>query len=283
MESLRRVAATVDEAVFQVERALLVFSLGMMTLLVAVDVTQRTFSRQEGKVAGLLLWLMGPVSEATRAQVNTTVGPALFAVVAYLLVVLAVQSRNSMAAQRAGGPLPSLASAVVPGTVVYGSSAALIALLLWLFPSSVPGAQKFALGFMLWSGMLGASLATRARRHIVLDQLIKRMDEGTARGFSALGGVVTFACCGGLAFLGWMQFGEQVREWAGGDGVGVYDALPIPLWVATLSVPVTFTVMAARFLGHGVSDLVWGLPKGGADAHGIDLEALAKESVEVPR
>ena len=61
--------------------------------------------------------------------------------------------------------------------------------------------------------------------------------------------------------------------------MGVYDALPIPLWIATLSVPVTFSVMAMRFLAQGIHDFKWGPPKGGADAHGIDLEALEKEQL----
>jgi hypothetical protein len=37
---------------------------------------------------------------------------------------------------------------------------------------------------------------------------------------------------------------------------------------------VTFSVMALRFLAQGVRDFLRGPPKGGPDAHGIDLDAL---------
>ncbi len=81
--------------------------------------------------------------------------------------------------------------------------------LLLVFPSSVPGAQKFALGFMLWSGMLGASLATRTRRHIILDPIKKKLDAATLKPFSLIGGVLTFLFCAYLSLLGVMQLMQQ--------------------------------------------------------------------------
>jgi TRAP-type C4-dicarboxylate transport system permease small subunit len=193
--------------------------------------------------------------------------------------MLATHSSRSIAAERAKQPLPGFGKSAAIGLVIALGAGLAVKLLLLVFPSSVPGAQKFALGFMLWSGMLGASLATRTRRHIILDPIKKKLDAQTLKPFSLIGGVVTFLFCSYLTLLGLMQLMAQFREWASGDGVGVYDALPIPLWVSTLAIPVTFSVMALRFLGQGIHDFKWGPPKGGADAHGIDLEALEKEQL----
>ncbi|MGV3621355.1 MAG: TRAP transporter small permease [Archangium sp.] len=283
MESLRRTANKVDDVVFQVERMLLLVCLAAMTVLVSVDVVQRTFSRPVGKTEGALLAVLykEPTAEQT-AFVTSTLGPILFGLFSLVMCVLAAQSARSIAAERAGAGKAAFGKSVVIGIAVLLGLTVFVKGVLWLFPSSVPGAQKFALGFMLWSGMLGASLATRSRRHIILDPIKKNLDEKTLKPFSLVGGIVTFVFCALLSVLGWMQLHEQFTEWSQGDGVGVYDALPVPLWVGTLSIPVTFGVMALRFLAQGIHDFTWGPPKGGTDAHGVDLDALEKEQLPMP-
>lgn len=275
MSKLERALGKLDAAVFQVERALLLVSLGMMTLLVSLDVVQRTFSRPVGKTEGVLLALFyASPTDAQLAFVTDTLGPLVFWGLALVFLVLAAHSSRAIGAERAGQPAPRVGPSIGWGVVVWALGWAFVHGVLKVFPSSVPGAQKFALGFMLWSGMLGASLATRARRHIVLDLLKKKLDPDTQKPFALLGGLVTFAFCALLAFLGTKQLVTQIDDWRSGDGVGVYDALPIPTWIATLSVPVTFSVMALRFLAQGVRDFLKGPPKGGPDAHGIDLDVL---------
>lgn len=280
MESLRRLAGKVDDVVYRVERVLLLVSLTMMTVLVTLDVIQRSFSRQVGKIESALLAIFykDPTPEQV-AFVVDVVGPLVFGVMATLFFVLATHSSRAIAAERAKRPLPGFGKSLLVGVALSIAVGVFVNGLLWVFPSSVPGAQKFALGFMLWSGLLGASLATRTRRHIILDPIKKKLDPQTLKPFSLIGGIVTFLFCAYLALLGVMQLTEQIHDWASGDGVGVYESLPIPLWVATLAVPVTFGVMALRFLAQGIHDFKWGPPKGGADAHGIDLEALEKEQL----
>ena len=280
MESLRRIAGKVDDVVYRVERVLLLLSLTLMTVLVTLDVVQRSFSRQVGKTEGVLLAIFytNPTAEQTAFVVNVA-GPLVFGLLAIAFFMLATHSSRSIAAERAKQPLPGFGKSAGVGLSIALGVGLAVKLLLVVFPSSVPGAQKFALGFMLWSGMLGASLATRTRRHIILDPIKKQLDAQTLKPFSLIGGIVTFLFCAYLSLLGVMQLMQQFTEWATGDGVGVYDALPIPLWVSTLAIPVTFTVMALRFLGQGIHDFTWGPPHGGADAHGIDLEALEKEQL----
>ena len=280
MEKLRGWAKRLDDAVFQGERVLLLVSVSLMTVLVTLDVTQRTFSRPVGKTEELLLALLYKApTDAQRAFVTGTLGPVLFGLGSLAFLVLAAHARRAMAAEKAGQSAPGWGPSVLHGALTWVGVAAFIQGLLWQFPSSIPGAQKFALGFMLWSGMLGASLATRERRHIVMDLVKKKWPKGQERPLLLLSGLVSFGFCGLLALLGVMQWHEQYTDWSSGDGVGVYDALPIPLWVGTLSVPVTFTVMALRFLAQGVHDFHFGPPTGGVDAHGIDLDALEKEQL----
>lgn len=281
MDKLKQLAGKVDDAVYRVERVLLLISLAMMTVLVSLDVIQRSFSRPVGKTESMLLALLygtTPTAEQT-AFVTGTLGPISFGLFALVFFVLAAHSSRSIAAEREKAPKPGFGKSAGIGVALVIGAYAFVKGLLFVFPSSVPGAQKFALGFMLWSGMLGASLATRTRRHIILDPIKKKLDEQTLKPFSLIGGIVTFVFCAFVAALGIKQLMDQIVEWATGDGVGVYDALPIPLWVATLAVPVTFGVMALRFLAQGIHDFKWGPPKGGADAHGIDLDALEKEQL----
>lgn len=283
MESLRKAVDKLDDVVLTIERGLLLLSLSMMTVLVTLDVIQRTFSRPVSKTSTLILGLLSNPSADTRAFVTDTLGPWLFNLGSLLFVMLAAHSARSIKAEREKKPLPGLVMSLAVGAGVWVGLAAFIKGLLWVFPSSVPGAQKFALGFMLWSGMLGASVATRERRHIVLDTVKKKLDEKMGNLFSLLGGLAVFAFCGLLTWLALVQLQHEYVLWRDGDGVGVFDALPIPRWIVTLSLPVTFGTMAFRFLGAGVRDFVWGPPKGGVDAHGVDMEQLAKEADQVAK
>ena len=280
MESLRKRAEKLDDLVYRLERVVLLFSLTAMTILVSLDVIQRTFSRPVGKTEGILLSILysEPTADQT-AFVVGTLGPVIFGLFSLLFCVLAAHSARSIAAERVKAPSPGFGKSAGIGVGLLLGAFVFVKAILFVFPSSVPGAQKFALGFMLWSGMLGASLATKTRRHIILDPIKKKLDEQTLKPFSLIGGIVTFVFCAYIALLGVKQLLEQIHEWMSGDGVGVYDALPIPLWVTTLAVPVTFGVMALRFLAQGIHDWKWGPPKGGADAHGIDLDALAAEQL----
>ncbi len=265
----------VDDLIARGERALLLFAVAMMTLLIGADVTQRTFSRPVGRTEAALLWLgekfAGPLSADAQATVTGPLGSAVFVVVAAAFFVAAART-----AQRGQG---SFGAAARNGLLALVVVAVAIKALLVAFPSSVPGAQKFALGFMLWSGMLGASLATKTRRHIVLDPVVKKLTGDDRKRFAFLGGMVAAAACGFIAVLGAMQLGDEFHEWRTGDGVGVYPALPVPLWIATLAIPTTFAVMAFRFAKNAVHDLQHG-PPSTADAHSVDLEALKEQAVD---
>jgi len=268
----------IDDGIAKLERLMLLVSLGMMTILIGLDVTQRTFSRPLGRtealVAAIIELFSGPLSEDARATAYR-VGGVLFVVVALVLFAFAANAAGRVTAERAGQAPPPFASSAAKGVGVFVALAIAVKLLLVVFPSSVPGAQKFALGFMLWAGMLGASLATRQRRHIMLDPIVKKLTGDDRKRFAGLSGVVTAVFCFVIFVLGATQVGGEIHEWREGEGTGNYPALPIPMWLGSLSVPVAFAIMTVRFFMNGILDWKNG-PPNTTDAHSVDLEEVEK-------
>lgn len=276
----------IDELINRVERALILVCVAGMTLLVGTDVLQRTFSRPVGKTEQLLAWvgekLAGPLRPQTRALLEGSVGNAVFALLALCLFVAATHAARGVTAERSKGPRPIFTGSVLRAALILAGCAVAVKLLLWGFPSSVPGAQKFALGLMLWSGMLGASIAARERRHIILDTVVKKLDADMKRPFALLSGTATGLFCGVVALLGGLQLAGEMRDWARNEGVGLYESLPIPMWLATLAIPTTFFLMGARFISYGVRDFLHGPPTGADGGHGVNLEELHRGGEGAP-
>lgn len=283
MESL---AHKLDDVINRVERALILVCVIGMTALVGADVIQRSFSRQVGKTEQLVAFLAdkiaGPLTPEARASFEGPIGGAVFAVFALVVFILAAQAARGVTAERKGEPPPKWRGSVVWGAIVFVACAVGVKALLWLFPSSVPGAQKFALGLMLWAGMLGASVAAKERRHIVIDAVTKKLDASDKRLFALLGGIASGAFCGFVGYLSGRQLAGEIHDWATNEGVGLYESLPIPVWISTLAIPTAFLLMSARFIGYGIRDFLHGPPTGGDGGHGVDLEELQKQTVEVP-
>lgn len=281
----------IDDIVDRIERVLILVCVAGMTLLVGADVIQRTFSRPVGKTEQLVTFLAdkiaGPLSPEAQARFEGPIGGAIFVVLALIVFSLATHAARQVTAERRGpatpgAPAPGFLGSVARGAAVLVGCALFVKLLLWAFPSSVPGAQKFALGLMLWSGMLGASVATRERRHIIIDAVTKKLDAETKKIFGLLGGLATGAFCLVVGYLAARQLVGEIHEWASNEGVGLYESLPIPTWIATLAIPTAFFTMGARFIGYGIRDFKYGAPTGGDGGHGVDLDELQKQTVEVP-
>lgn len=261
MHALRRGLGKLDDLVYQVERALLLVSLGMMTVLIFSDVVLRSFTRPVGKTAGLLLWLLEgdePLSEATRQAVAEVWGPALFGVLSLGLSVFAVHAARVTKAEREEAERPGLAKSAAVGIVIFVALWAFTKALVWLFPTGIAGAQRFALGFMVWAGFIGASIATKKKRHIALDAVKKKLDARAYPWFSALGGIVTSAFAFTFTYLAYTRLREEIVEWIEIPNVGVFESLPIPVWIVTLAIPVSFGLIGLRFLAQGLGDLLYG-------------------------
>ena len=288
MHKLRRFMVRLDRLIYQAERGALLLSVFMMTLLVFLDVVQRTFSRPVGKTAKFVEFFLGIFSELSEETVQSIYsfwGPGLFWLLATAFMVSGAHTGRTIYAKRRaearGEEKKDVNVAVVPGIILgliiaaclYGG----IKLLVILAPSGISGAQKFALGFLVWSGFLGASLATRANRHIVLDAVKKKIETRTRIWYSAIGGIVTFCFCGLVFYLGAHKTVVEIIEWHESNGViHVYEALPIPVWIVSLAIPLFFLLIGVRSLVFGFEELLYGPSLAESeDVHGIDFQALA--------
>jgi len=285
VHALRRLLLTADRAAYAVERVVLLVSVFLMTALIFVDVVQRTFSRPVGKTESILLaifGLFGEVSEETHARVVSTIGPLVFVGVGLALFVLGAHAARTAKAERAGQDAASVAfgKSLVVGAVVYGAVAGGVKLLLTVAPSGVPGAQKLALGLLVWCGFLGASVAARERRHIVLDAVLKKVDPPTKAVIAFVGGTITALVCGFLGYMSMTKTAKMITEWSESGGtIHRFESVPIPEWLVTIALPIVFFLVALRFFLQGAGELVFGAPlHANAEEHGVNLAALGAES-----
>lgn len=261
MHALRRGLQRLDDAIYQVERGLLLVSLTMMTLLIFSDVVLRTFTRPVGKTAGLLLWALEgaePLPQATQEAVANIWGPALFGAFLLALCLFGVHASRMAKAEHDEGPAPAFTKSAALGLVLFVALWAAVKGLVWLFPTGIAGAQRFALGFMVWAGFVGASIATKKKRHILLDAVKKKLDARAYPWFSALGGVVTATFTLTFAYLAYTKLDAEIALWREVPNAGNFESLPIPEWIVTLALPVTFILVGLRFLAQGLGDLLYG-------------------------
>lgn len=95
---------------------------------------------------------------------------------------------------------------------------------------------------MVWVGFLGASLATRERKHLKVDaseKLVPLRFRPHARVFV---GAVAGGFCFTLAWLGWDLVAQSMRQ---GTGSPVMN---VKLWVVQAAIPCSAVLMGMRFL-----------------------------------
>ena len=110
-----------------------------------------------------------------------------------------------------------------------------------LFGIGLTWSEPLVRYLVLWVGFLGAALAVREGRHITIEVAVlwrSARDSGTLKAVSHLGSAVV---CSLLAYAA----ARFVRDEA---QIGNQTFLGLPGWVPELIVPVTFAVMALRFL-----------------------------------
>lgn len=111
---------------------------------------------------------------------------------------------------------------------------------------------------VLWSGFVGASIATRHNRHINIDVLsrflearVKKFSDSVILLFSAI--ISTFLGIAGVEFV---KMEREFQEMS--------VTLHLPLWILQLVIPVSFFIIALRFFVNSIGSF-WEGVKGGAD------------------
>lgn len=224
-------AARLSDRVYAIERRFVSWAGLLMGLVVFLDVIHRVASRERG----LAVRLFGDESAAWADPLGSAVAAAIFTAGVYA----AIRVRGGAAGPRSLG----IAVAVTAGLY------AAVRLFLVLLPNGLVWSQTLGLVFMLWLGLIGASMATRDHRHLALDLGSKLWPKRLLPLAQAAGNFITAAFCVVFAALALVSLRDHFGDWRDTDGAGgTFVALPIPKWIAFVVTPLGFGLMAARFL-----------------------------------
>ncbi len=220
MTALLALLSRFDEALFQVERAVVATMLGCMGGIVFLDVCYRVSTRTGSLLAN----------------------PLFVGGVAAIVGVLALRTRGD--SSPAG-----LAKGAGIGVAVGLGQFAFVRLL----PNGLVWSQTFALALTLWLGLVGASLAAHDGRHLALDVGTKLWPKDVAPKMVAIGHFVTAAFCLLLCYLGVRSTAEHYELWQATDHAGAtLSGTGIPTWFATLAIPYGTLALAFRFKLEGI-------------------------------
>lgn len=115
-----------------------------------------------------------------------------------------------------------------------------------LFSYGFVWAKELAMFLMIWVGFVGASLATRANRHLVVGIPEKLFPPKILRYVSSFVSALVVVLTLFIAYLGW-QYVMETRMFEERSLV-----LRIPLWYVQMIIPLSLLVIALRFLGLGI-------------------------------
>jgi TRAP-type C4-dicarboxylate transport system permease small subunit len=229
-----------DAGLAAAERALIVVLCALMAGAVFLDAMHRTFSAEEGRLARLVAWLLpAALAGATR----TVIAP-----VALLLATFGV----TCAAWRTRDPGLGRSKVLLRGLVTTALLTAGTQALVRGLPNGLVWSQQMALCFMLWVGLLGASLGAREHSHIVFELAGKLWPARLRWQIDGLARFVAAGFCLFMALLALLYAREHYLEWATSDGqAGLFEALRVPRFLIFGFLPLPFASMGLRFIAHG--------------------------------
>ena len=114
------------------------------------------------------------------------------------------------------------------------------------FEVSVLWGDPFLRHLVLWTGMLGAAMATRDGRHIKMDVLPQLLPPRGRAVLATLTNLFSAVICGFLVQAA-VKFVRDEMEFGG----PVF--LDIPAWIVQLVLPIAFAIIAVRFLLFAVT------------------------------
>jgi TRAP-type C4-dicarboxylate transport system permease small subunit len=118
-----------------------------------------------------------------------------------------------------------------------------------LFGGGLVWADTVVRHLVLWSGFVGAALATSEGRHINIDAVTKLLPSTARRLIHCATSAFAATVCWYLAQAAWVYVREE--RLTGGELV-----LSIPTWVALLIIPAGYLLIAFHFLIRALEHLV---------------------------
>jgi TRAP-type C4-dicarboxylate transport system permease small subunit len=110
-----------------------------------------------------------------------------------------------------------------------------------LFSTGLPWGDPLVRNLVLWTGFIGAALATREGKHINIDLLSRWVPAAGKKWLTRTTNGISALVCG---FLTYGTFKFIRNEALSGD----MTFLGIPIWVPELILPVSLTLMTLRFI-----------------------------------
>jgi TRAP-type C4-dicarboxylate transport system permease small subunit len=270
----------IDDAIFAVERVAVVFSLCAMVLLVFFEVVDRRLSAPESKLAGFLSLLHVPKAEAVapffgaallfglfwfgfstmrrRAEaagakpfVPAKLEPLLALVATGVmfglgLLMLRRPSNEFYAAIWALCGLLFAASSTGRRRLAGAVATPLGALAMWLIiPEGYSWAKEFSMILLVWTGLVGASMASHEGRQIDIDMGRKLFPKRARVVVTVVAHLVAAAFAAFIVLLG-------VKYVFGASGLlelgGRMQHTGIPDWIVALAIPYSFAMLTFRAL-----------------------------------
>jgi TRAP-type C4-dicarboxylate transport system permease small subunit len=266
----------IDDAVYAAERLFVVTAMSLMVLIVFFEVVDRRLEAPESKLAGLMRAFHIPAAETTgpifgaallvfllwfglatlRRREKAVVAKSLEAVAAvagaavlwglgwlmihrpsnqFYTVVFGLVFLSLAAARVRGQRRDATifaAVAIVGGFVVYR-----------VIPEGYSWAKEIAMMLLVWTGLVGASMASHQGRHIDIDMARKLFPAALKKTLILVAALVNVAFCALLVAIGVVYvFGER----------GLYNLeghmqhTGLPDWILGLAIPWAFTVITLR-------------------------------------
>jgi TRAP-type C4-dicarboxylate transport system permease small subunit len=231
----------IDNGIYAVEKFIVALFFIVMVVVVAADVTHRTFSSPESRLAGP--WIAMGVSPE---RAHGVAGPLTVAFLAVLLFYGGLRERWRDHA----GPGKMLLGAVA----LTGFSAGAIQLFLYLFPNGLIWSQPLALSLMLWVGILGASMAAKQRRHLSLEFGTKIWPASMKKHVRVAAGVLVAGFCAFLAYQAWGLIAEVYKDFDPEYGMGMMSGVPIPRFMVYGILPYGFFMVVIRYFRGQLAD-----------------------------
>jgi TRAP-type C4-dicarboxylate transport system permease small subunit len=113
--------------------------------------------------------------------------------------------------------------------------------------------QELSLILLAWLAFLGASMATRAGKHIQVDALSRIIPKALQPWSRALGLAATMLFCAYITYLSYEHVFGPRGDYGSGE---IRPATRIPAWTIIMAALVSFGLMTLRFLGLALDALI---------------------------
>jgi TRAP-type C4-dicarboxylate transport system permease small subunit len=272
---------------YQAERAIVVVSLLVMSVVVFLAVVHRRYADPQSVFASKIAkWMDVEQDTATWQSMQDAAGPiTLVLLAAVIFMGFRTASRRALwdrsnetgksDKEIHGEPLSHLKCAIYTAATLLGGWLLMILLFgtgsieqsecielrlageysfaCGRFPAGLAWAQPLGLILTLWVAFLGASMATKDNLHLKVEAVQKALPEKLRRISGLLSGLLTAGFCVLLAYLAYQWVVSMHDQWETADHLGgLHDGINIPKWASFSVVPIAYMLMAFRFVGLGV-------------------------------